>query len=144
MRRKKLLLAMLLALSLSSYGILTLLNNLNLQPEPTYISIENWGTPEEVEVPRTGEDIVSVLAPNIVAEMIWPDNLEDTSIEDGSAQTQNLVQNASQETLRVETETTTKGHNLTFGEICSEIVLLLLGLGVVFLLGYLTYQHFYR
>lgn len=142
MRRKKLLLAMCLVFFLSSYGISALLGRLNLKPKPTYISIAKWGTPEDVEVPHTGEDIVSVLSPRTVAEMAWPGNPANSTAEDNYSQ--NLVQSAHLETLHVESETTTKSHDLTFGEICGEVILLLLGVGVVILLGYLTYQHFRR
>ncbi len=142
MRRKKLLLAMCLAFFLSSYSISALLGSLNLKPEPTYISIAKWGTPADVEIPHTGEDVASVLSPRTVAEMVWPGNLANSTAEDNYSQ--NLVQSTNPETLHVESEIITKTHDLTFGELCGEVILLLLGLGVAILLGYLTYQHFRR
>lgn len=154
MRRKKLLLAVLAIFFLSSYVVSTFLQNINSKPEISYITIQKWGKPEEeIEVPHTGEDLISVLDPQTVTEINSPlslDNHENTESTEGDRMTEQdisnqiLIQDSKQETLYIESQATNREYILSFGEVCADVMLILLGLGVVILLAYLTHQHFRR
>lgn len=123
MRRKKLLLLLLAGIMLGSYSIAQLLPT-PVNTEVTYIHLDNWGepqddfTPPDVEIPRTGEatptSILSVLTPHEVA-MLAPKPVTDMVSEDPAP-----------------------------SAIINEIILGLLGAGIVALGAYLTYQHFMR
>lgn len=147
MRRKKLLLLALVGIALGCYGIAQVLPTSTSHNEVTYIHIDDWGmpethqTPSEVAIPKTGETTpaaLAVLAPQDVVALAPRPTVEVddfSTIIDG---------NAPSESSQYASETTSTVRRSTFSTVVGNIALGILGLGVLVLGGYLTYQHFMR
>lgn len=136
MRRKKLLLLVVIFV-VSGSAIMQILKRIAIdspKEDTAYIRIEEWGMPDEVEIPRTGETDAEMSVPT-------PNEVASLSVRSVNAKQLNAT---IQDELSFKPEVVRGSYNLTFWDILNNAVWFLLGVGVLVLGCYLTYQHFMR
>lgn len=163
MRRKSLFLLILGIFAIGNFIGFSLLHGANTEKDITYIQIEKWGQPDDVEIPRTGGSdqgsIIAVMYPEDVVNIKSPVRQENepqiastdhdpyTSFNESNTSTlthiPEFLPEAGANITNIVADSI-QNNTPTFWNVISNVFLAVAGISILILGGYLVYQHFMR